>query len=168
MQIAILRNDLINLDTEFNFYLQEVGRYEIHLENIQKSKLRPTDTPSENLLKIVKLLQHKVKRATQFFNDLVDTFQKDLQDDSEMEQYDSNIFYQLIDHLAIRANKILTKMDILRTRIEGMKQRIFGAGGGNHEVGNQKDAVFYGTVDQNRQRGLKGLESVISNLNIEN
>lgn len=151
-----------------HFYLKVVSKFELDLENLKKSKIKPTINPSDNLQKIVKLLHHKVKNATQYFNDLLDTFQKDFQDENEFEQNESNLFFELIDHLGIRINKILTKIDSLGKRIEGIKQRIFSGARSKNLLSSGKDQIFQDSLNLNRQRGLKDLESVISNMERKN
>jgi hypothetical protein len=146
-----------------------IENYEKEFENLRKSQGRNMEQPSENILKIVKLLEHKTKKTTLIFNDMLILCQKEITSDQNKGSQNALIFTQLLDEFSVYFDSVLNKAKRLHLRIKDLKQKAFGGydprwrGATYGAQIMEKDQVFKYDNNLDKKRGLANLEGILLN-----
>jgi hypothetical protein len=170
MKIGILKKELVNYESEFEFFSKVIENYEKEFENLKKPHGKNMEQPSENILKIVKLLQHKTQRTTLIFNDMLTLCQKEISSDQNKSQQNTFIFTQLLDEFSLYFDSVLKKAKNLHLRIQNLKQKAFGTYDPKYKrntyeqkISVEKDKVFKYDNNLQKKRGLTNLEGILLN-----
>ena len=170
MKIGILKDELVNYESEFEFFSKVIENYEKEFENLRKSQGKNMEQPSENILKIVKLLEHKTKRTSLIFNDMLILCQKEVSSDRNRSQQNSFIFNQLLDEFSVYFDSVLKKAKNLHLRIQNLKQKAFGGydpkwRGASYgsKIPIEKDQAYRYDHNLDKKRGLANLEGILLN-----
>lgn len=170
MKIGILRKELVNYQSEFEFFSKVIENYEKEFENMRKMNGKNMEQPSDTIFKIVKLLQHKTERTTMIFNDMLAICQKEISYDLEKREENNYLFTQLLEEFSNYFETVSRKATNLKLRIKDLKQKAFGMSEQkqtrivyNNPIKIEKDQVFRYQDQVDKKRGLKNLEGILVN-----
>ena len=170
MKIKILKQELINYESEFEFFSKVIENYEKDFENLRKGNGRNLNHPSETILKIVKLLQHKTERTTLIFNDMLVICQKEISyDQNENNEENIYMFTEILEEFSRYFDSVQRKAKSLKMRIQDLKQKAYGS---REQRGNRnrynhslkiEDKVFNPNQNLQKDKGLKNLDGILIN-----
>lgn len=165
-----MRKELINYQSEFEFFSKVIENYEKEFENMRKVTGKNMEQPSETILKIVKLLQHKTERTTMIFNDMLAICQKEISHNQDRPEENNYLFTQLLDEFSNYFESVSRKANNLKLRIKDLKQKAFGTSEQKQSraayanpIKIEKDKVFSYSDPLEKKRGLKNLEGILVN-----
>lgn len=170
MKIRILKEELVNYESEFEFFSKVIENYEKEFDNLRKGNGRNMDHPSDTILKIVKLMQHKTQRTTAIFNDMLVICQKEISvDQNQQSEENVVLFTKMLDEFSVYFGRVFKKAKNLKLRIQDLKQKAYGTyeqRGNRNRFNNSMKIEDKGNNQMDnleKERGMKNLDGILIN-----
>ena len=162
MKIKILKKELVNLESEFEFFSNVIDKYKSDFENMRRSNRTTWEHPSRNIIKIIQLLEHKTERATGLFNHLLAVCEEESTSGRSYSEQNPMVFAEILEEFAQYFDSVVRKANSLKLKLEEMKQKAHF--GGRNRQARSRDQVFrYGNEGEmhSARQGFGHLDGIL-------